>query len=234
MQRILITTGWNGEAEKHPYLKFFEDMFRKFGKAISENEVVFTYGCNFNECMNKNPLPLTMLNAYDRIKYISGYSRDIIPVLARVEISSNASGDECNNGDIIPLDILEKSAIMSLVSDGYLPVVIPDFTVIKELQYYSYSGEIVDIYSTSSLLATLIEADNFIIILDRQFNTDNIEILKNIKFDNLKKLYDNKFFKEYPICRIIKAMIDFIYKGGKKATLISPDMCNIIDLENNH
>ncbi|WP_337859822.1 hypothetical protein [Ferroplasma sp.] len=248
MQRIVIAAVQNGSGEntENPNLTFFEEIFKEFGKTISENEIVFTYSCKYAWYPDQSFISISsILNTYDRIKYRAGYSRDIVPVPARVEISRVSSANNAlsnnKNGDRngvnklimepVPVDVLEKSAIMALLSDGYLPIVIPDFPVAKELQYYSDSKESVDIYSASSLLATLIEADKLIIISERRLAIDNIETLKNIKYARLRELFYNSSFKDPEMLKIIGAMLDFIYKGGKATMLISSNMEKVIDIK---
>jgi len=257
MKRIVIAIG-NSEADqikKCQKSKLIEEIFARLGKLISENEVVITFG-NAYDKESRISIP-EIVNAYDRIKYKYGYSKDIIAVLARAEIdnkaySSSMKARSSNNSDMHidknvpenieieefarPIDIPEKSAIMTLVSDGYLPFVVgAEFPVIKELNCYNACSGMVNDYSFSSLLATLIDADEFIIILpygdeSGESLADSPKLLKNIKFDTLMALYKNHQFTGLSTELKIKAMLDFISKGGKKATLMLQNMDTIITL----
>jgi len=257
MKRIVIAIG-NSEPEpdkKCQELKLIEEIFARLGKLISENEVVITYENYYNK-ESRISIP-EIVNAYDRIKYQYGYSKDVIAVLTRAEIdnkaySSSMKAKNSNNSDIYinknlpenieieeftrPIDIPEKSAIMTLVSDGYLPFVIgAEFPVIKEMHYYSECPGMVNNYSFSSLLATLIDADEFIIISPHSDEflgtvTGSLKLLKNIKFGVLMDIYKNRQFTGLSADLKIKAMLDFISKGGKKATLMLQNMDAIITL----
>lgn len=257
MKRIVIAIGNRLDYDKKcQELKWIEEIFTRLGKLISENEVVITYG----NCYNKKSgisLP-EIVNAYDQIKYRYGYSKDAIAVLTRAEIdnksySSSVKTKNSSDGDMhinenapenleieeftSPVDIPEKSAIMTLVSDGYLPFVAgTEFPVIRELHYYNECHGIVNNYSFSSLLATLLEADEFLII--SQYNdesgeaiADSLTSLKNIKFAALMDIYKNHQFKGLSTDLKIKAMLDFISKGGKKATFMLQNMDVIITLK---
>ncbi len=258
MKRIVIAIGNNYPYHNKKYieLKLIEEIFVSLGKMISENEVVITYGDKY--FMKENALwPVEITDAYDRIKYKYGYSKEIIAVLTRVEIDNCAclptKGME-NNGHVdtgvhrkisddvkmkeftVPVDIPEKSAIMALVSDGYLPLVGgAGFPVVRELQYYNeYNGRVGN-YASSSLLATLIEADEFIIICadNREFEKTEMrdpELFKNITFNALMDMYKKGWFRDPPADGKAKAMLDFISKGGKKAILMSQNMDDVITL----
>jgi carbamate kinase len=250
MKRIVIAIGGNypDQHKKSVYLNSIEKIFTEMGKMIAENDVVITYSGSCNE--NK-PSPTAIMNSYDHVKYTYGYSKDIISLLTRIEVKSyhdswndSATKDKLINGNIQeeelgnlkiekclePLDIPEKSAIMTLLSDGYLPLVIgAGFPVIKELQYYKECRGIVNNYSSSSLLGTLIEADEFIIISECSSYSGSISVtdsycLKSIRFHNLMAMYKNGRFTESEMDSKIKPMLDFISKGGKKAILMTLNM----------
>ncbi|AGO61022.1 amino acid kinase family protein [Ferroplasma acidarmanus] len=251
MKRIVMAIGNNypGYNQKCGSSGLIDDIFAKSGKLISENEIVVTCGDSYPE--NADTFyPVDIINAYDRVKYKYGYSKEIIAVFTRVEIRkiSNPSvqtGDNYTESGIPenrkteeflePIDIPEKSAIMTLMSDGYLPIIIgAGFPVVRELQYYNNCHGMVNNYSSSSLLGTLIEADELIIISGHKDEFEGIvnsgKLLKNITFNALMDIYKSGHFNDNITGKKIKAMLDFISKGGKKAILMSADMDNVITL----
>lgn len=229
MKRIVMAIGNNypGDNQKCGSSGLIDDIFAKSGKLISENEIVVTCGDSYTG--NADTFyPVKIINAYDRVKYKYGYSKEIIAVFTRVEIRKTEEFLE-------PVDIPEKSAIMTLMSDGYLPIIIgAGFPVVKELQYYNNYQGMVNNYSSSSLLGTLIEADELIIISAHKDEFEGIvniqKLLKNITFNALMDIYKRGQFKDNITDKKIKAMLDFISKGGKKAILMSADMDNVITL----
>jgi len=251
MKRIVMAIGNNypGYNQKCGSSGLIDDIFAKSGKLISENEIVVTCGDSYTG--NADTFyPVEIINAYDRVKYKYGYSKEIIAVFTRVEIRkiSNPSiqtGDNYTESGIPetgkteeflePVDIPEKSAIMTLMSDGYLPIIIgAGFPVVRELQYYNKYQGMVNNYSSSSLLGTLIEADELIIISAHKDEFEGIvnsqKLLNNITFDALMDIYKRGKFKDNIAGKKVKAMLDFISKGGKKAILMSTGMDNVITL----
>ncbi len=252
-------------------IKYIENILKKLERIISENDVVLTYGidpgnifdkmkdqysidlCN---SMSQGLLSYIISNAYDKIKYESGLSKDIVPLFTRTVIDQNNYSlkpigkyyDEKLNEDMIklinkgyrftvkspePLDILEKSAISSLLSDGYLPLVICGIPVVKELGYYKGYYGIVDKDLASSLLGTLIDADRLIIITDENniyinYGKKDQKALKRINYNELLNYYNENIFEEN-IKPKIKAALNFIRKGGKYVNIIPIENIDELD-----
>ncbi len=272
LERIIIALGGNsidnGNNTDNQQSEYIENTFKKLGRTISENEVVLTYGngpqvgniydkmkedYNIDICdsMSQGLLSYIIANAYDKIKYEYGLSRDIIPVFTRTVIDENNYSlkpigkyyDKKLNDNMIklinkgyrfsvkspdPLDILEKSAISSLLSDGYLPLAIGGggVPVIKDLGYYKSFYGIVDKDLASSLLGTLIDADRLIIITGVKnvyinYGKTNQKALKNISYDKLLDYYNGDQFEEGTMKPKIRAALNFIRKGGKNVNITS-------------
>ncbi|WMT51650.1 MAG: hypothetical protein RE471_01915 [Ferroplasma sp.] len=223
--------------------KRLEDVFAGTGKIISENEVALVLMNMENKYTDMQSI-LETLNNYDRVKYINGYSRDIISIFTRVEVGdpkridvNEDSGMADRNsvegphssykGDYLePVDILEKSAIMALMADGYLPLIsAPGAPVVKNLQYYRFIKGNVDPNMYSSLLATLLEADTLMIIADvplKSINTwhnNNGGVIK-INYKDLQERYASGYYRDTGFSSMIKAIISFISKGGRRSLII--------------
>jgi carbamate kinase len=269
MERFVIDISENISNKHKDSIKVseLEKIFTEIGQLISENEVVITclggmrdeQSFDAKPSTNKRPLlaiPL-ITNTYDRMKYINGYSKDIIPIFIRAEVRldtvshlpdnfyyndmpENPAGNlwEKHSPEkyLEPVDIPEKSAIMTMISDGYLPLIIgPGFSVIKELQYYREYPGTIGMDASSSLLATLIDANELIIITKYDVNSfnDSISIRKmsnKISYKALLDLYTAGQFTSMDMEIKIRSMLNFISKGGKKSILKSINLDTIIEV----
>ena len=202
---------------------YFEKIFAATGKIISENEVTLIFVDEKNKYTDMS-LILDIINRYDMIKYINGYSRDIINVFTRVEV--NKTDGKNKERYLEPVDVLEKSAIMDLMADGYLPLIFaPGVPVIKDLQYYTSVDGIIDGNLYSSLLASLLEADTFMIITNTDltainFGNSAINKIKKISYRELYEKYMKGYFKNADLNGVIKSVINFISRGGREAVII--------------
>jgi carbamate kinase len=224
-----------GRSGNYNVTERLKNIFTGTGKIISENEVALVL-INVETKYTDLPVILDTVNNYDMVKYINGYSRDIISIFTRVEVSVQVEGND--DGDAMPslkdsylepVDIPEKSAIMNLMADGYLPLVFaPGAPVIKNLQYYISIDGIVEANMYSSLLATLLEADTFMIITEMQLkalNTGNPKENGPMKMDyeELREMYLSGYFKNTGMDNMIKSIISFISKGGKRSIIVPTD-----------
>jgi len=266
LERIIIALNSIDFNNTDTDVKYIENILKKLERIISENDVVLTYGidpgkifdkmnkqysmdlCN---SMSQGLLSYIISNAYDRIKYESGLSKDIVPLFTRTVIDKNNYSlkpvgkyyDEklddvklINKGYRVkspePLDVLEKSAVSSLLSDGYLPLVIFGTPVVKELGYYKGYYGIVDKDLASSLLGTLIDADRLIIIDENNiyinYGKKDQKALKRINYNELLNYYNKNIFEEN-IKTKIKAALNFIRKGGKYVNIISIENIDELD-----
>ncbi len=245
MGRFVIAVDGVNSGRKGDYhvTRKLEGIFTDTGKIISENEVALVLMDMENKYTDMQIIPET-LNNYDRVKYINGYSRDIISIFTRVEVAdpqmTNGNGDSgmpysnskerqfpsSRDSYLEPVDILEKSAIMALMADGYLPLIFaPGVPVVKNLQYYSCIKGIVEPNMYSSLLATLLEADTLMIITDvpiGPMNTwhNNKNGAIKINYMDLQERYVSGYYRDANLGSMIKAIISFISKGGSRSLII--------------
>ena len=241
-----VTPGRNGN---YHVTERFKNIFTGTGKIISENEVALVL-MNVENEYTSMPVILDTVNNYDMVKYINGYSRDIISIFTRVEVSVEAEGNGNGGsntspgndaGDAMPslkgsyldpVDIPEKSAIMNLMADGYLPLVFaPGAPVVKNLQYYSSIDGIVEANMYLSLLATLLEADTLMVITEMPLmalDTGNRQENGRWKmsYKELREMYLSGYFKKTGMDNMIKSIISFISKGGKKSIIVPMDSMN--------
>ncbi len=210
-----------GNNKRDHYRAKLQNIFTGIGKIISENEAVLVFMSAENKYSN-NPVILNILNNYDKVRYINGYSRDILNVFTRVEVRENFE----KSGYLEPVDILEKSSVMNLMADGYLPMIFaPGAPVVKNLQYYSSVNGHVQANMYLSLLATLIEADTMIIITGMPLMAlnpnDDKEVTKvKIGYMELRERHSSGYFKNTGFENMIMSIINFISKGGKKSIII--------------
>ncbi len=213
-----------GNNKIYNYTEKLENIFTSIGKIISENEAVLVFMSAENKYANI-PIILNILNNYDKVRYINGYSRGIINVFTRVEVRENLE----KSGYLEPVDILEKSSVMNLMADGYLPLIFaPGAPVVKNLQYYSSIDGHVQANIYSSLLATLIEADTMIIITDmplKALNPDDDKKVATVKigYRELSERHSSGYFENTGFEYMIMSIINFISKGGKKSIIIQMD-----------
>lgn len=226
MGRFVITIDGMkfGNNKRYCYTEKLENIFTGIGKIISENETVLVFMSVENKYANI-PVILNILNDYDKARYINGYSREIINIFTRVEVRENVG----KSGYLEPVDILEKSSVMNLMADGYLPLIFaPGAPVVKNLQYYSSIDGYVQANMYSSLLATLLEADTLVIITDmplKALNLDNDNKCDTVKigYRELMEMQSSGYFKNTGFENMILSIIKFISKGGKKSIIIQMD-----------
>ncbi|WP_298279589.1 hypothetical protein [Ferroplasma sp.] len=241
---VIAVDGMNpGINSDHQVTGRLESIFTSTGKIISENEVALVL-MNMENTYTVMKIILDTVNNYDRVKYINGYSRDIISIFTRVEVSQPGGTDgneyssvsngkdagrplpSSNASHLEPVDILEKSAIMNLMADGYLPLIsAPGAPVVKNLQYYSSVKGTVESNMYSSLLATLIEADTLMVITNapldplNTWHNNNSGVIK-MDYMGLQEKYMSGYYKDTGLGSMIKAIISFISKGGSRSLII--------------
>ncbi len=209
-----------GNNKRYSYTEKLQNIFTYIGKIISENEAVLV----FMSAENKYPsIPfiLNIVNNYDKARYINGYSRDIVNIFTRVEVHEIIE----TSSYLEPVDIPEKSSVMDLMADGYLPLIFaPGAPVVRNLQYYSSVDGHVQANMYSSLLATLLEADTMIIITDmplKALNPDDKKVdTVKIGYRELKEMHSSGYFKNTGFEDMIMSIINFISKGGKKSIIM--------------
>lgn len=127
-----------------------------------------------------------------------------------------------------PVDILEKSAVLALLNDGFLPVCTGGggIPVTKNGSTYSGADAVIDKDQASSVLATIIEADTLMILTDvdsayLNYGTKDQQRIGKTTVDELQGFLDRGEFSSGSMGPKIDSVINFIRKGGKKALITS-------------
>ena len=130
----------------------------------------------------------------------------------------------------IPVDIVERNQIVSLLREGFLPVAsggggIP---VIKTPAGYTGVDAVIDKDLASSLLASIVEATTFIILTDvegakRNFGMENEELIGKVTAERLQRDLDQGQFASGSMGPKVRAALEFVKRGGKKAIIGSLD-----------
>ncbi len=224
------------------YVQFessLENIFDKISSVISSNDVALTFNYKHYKLntttgiaskgiydgMIHGGIMYILASVYNKIKYEHGLSKDITPVLSRTLVDARNLNEK--NGKTIskflakPLDILEKSAISSLLYEGYMPVTLINggIPVLQKLQYYQeFTGEI-DACAASSLLAVLVEADTLLIVTSYRcisiIENNKLVDIQKIRYDDMKKYFYNNNFKNADMKNKVYTSLDFLEKGGK-------------------
>ena len=129
-----------------------------------------------------------------------------------------------------PVDIIEKRVIKTLIDNGDLVIAvggggIPVISKDNELQGIS---AVIDKDFASSLLATEIKADLFIISTGVEkvaikFKSDNPVWLDNITVSDCRKYIADGEFAKGSMLPKIEASLGFLQNGGKKVIITSPN-----------
>ncbi len=250
MPRIIIFIDFDRIQGNKPfdYVEFesrMENIFDKISSVISSNDVALTFNYKhyklnttteftnrgIQDGMVHGGIMYILASIYDKIKYEHGLSKDITPILSRTLVDArNLNEKKVNTISLAkPMDILEKSAISSLLYEGYMPLTLINggIPVLQKLQYYQeFPGEI-DACAASSLLAVLVEADTLLIVSSYRcvsvIENDKLVDIQTIKSDDMKKyLYNNKF-KNEDMKNKVYLSLDFLEKGGKNVYINSAD-----------
>lgn len=129
-----------------------------------------------------------------------------------------------------PVDIIEKKVIKTLIDNGDLVIAvggggIPVISKDNELQGIS---AVIDKDFASSLLATEIKADLFIISTGVEkaalnFKSENPVWLDNITVSDCRKYIVDGEFSQGSMLPKIEASLGFLQNGGEKVIITSPD-----------
>ncbi|AAT43175.1 amino acid kinase family protein [Picrophilus oshimae] len=268
MERIVIALGGNaidsGNSGINEQIEKAVKAFSELADIISNNEVAITYGngpqvgniyekgydLDLSVAMSNGMLSYIISMAYDRAKYISGISKDIITMVTRTVVNpdiytmkpvgrfydkkiDDSYYYEINRGyrkrvkSPEPVDILEKSAISNLMANGFLPVAVGGggIPVVQTLQYYSGFPGVIDKDLASALLGNLIDADTLMIITGvKNIYLDYSKkdgIIKSIDYDKMLDYYNTINFEEGTIKPKILAALKFLERGGRKVYITS-------------
>ena len=130
----------------------------------------------------------------------------------------------------VPVDIVERSAIFSMLNDGFMPICVGGggIPVVKTPGGFVGVDAVIDKDLASSLIATILEVDRFVILTDvsnifRDFGKKTEEGLHRISHEKLGELLANGSFPSGSMEPKVMAVLDFVRKTGKKAVIGSLD-----------
>jgi len=131
----------------------------------------------------------------------------------------------------MPKNIVEYEAIETLVKAGFTVVAVGGGgipVVIDENNYYKGVNAVIDKDHASSLLATKLSADVFIISTAVEnvcinFGKPNEEIIREADINKIRQLKDQDQFSKGSMLPKIEAVLKFIENGGSKAIITSPE-----------
>lgn len=130
----------------------------------------------------------------------------------------------------VPIDIVERSAIFSMLNDGFMPICVGGggIPVVKTPGGFVGVDAVIDKDLASSLLAVLLEVDKFIILTDvsnifRDFGKKSEEGLRRIGHKKLEELLASGSFPSGSMEPKVRAVLDFVRKTGRKAAIGSLD-----------
>ncbi|MEO0098915.1 MAG: carbamate kinase [candidate division WOR-3 bacterium] len=129
-----------------------------------------------------------------------------------------------------PIDILEKKAIKDLLSDGKIVIATGGggIPVVKKNGYYQGIAAVIDKDLATSLLASLIGAELFIIStavdgVYLNYGKPKSRLLPILTIRDCQKYLKEGQFPEGSMGPKIKAAIKFLQKGGKEVIITSPE-----------
>ncbi len=127
-----------------------------------------------------------------------------------------------------PIEILEAGVIKSLLADNYLPIGVGGggVPVIKTESGYRGVEAVIDKDLASAVLATNVGADSLMILTDvdhvyKSFGTDDEEAIGKISLGEMKSILKNNRFENGSILPKIRAALNFVENGGKRAYITS-------------
>ncbi|MEJ5273870.1 MAG: carbamate kinase [Spirochaetota bacterium] len=137
-----------------------------------------------------------------------------------------------------PLDIVEKNVIVDLINNDVIVIAVGGggIPVIEENKKLKGVAAVIDKDFASSLLATEIKADLFIISTGVEkvalnFNKPDMKLLDKMNVSECKKYIEQGHFAKGSMLPKIEASIKFLENGGKQVIITSPE--KIFDAVNN-
>lgn len=131
----------------------------------------------------------------------------------------------------VPKDILERNVIFNTLNDGFMPICVGGggIPVIKTPEGYCGVEAVIDKDLASSLLASILEVDMFVILTDvegvyRNFGSDSQELIRSISASDLEKELTSDNFPRGSMGPKVNAAMEFVRKGGKKALIGSLEL----------
>lgn len=134
-----------------------------------------------------------------------------------------------------PLDIVERNAIFHSLNDGFMPICTGGggIPVIKSGTEYHGVDAVIDKDLASSLLATILEVDLFVILTDvegvyRNYGTLEQEQIIEIEWEKFNEELDRDGFPSGSMGPKVSSAIDFVKKTGKVAIIGSLDKADLV------
>ena len=128
----------------------------------------------------------------------------------------------------LPIDIIEKNAIKSLMKDGQVVICAGGggIPVIKESNKLEGVAAVVDKDYASSKLAGLIDADYLVILtaVDNakiNYKKDNEKILENVSYQEMEQYLKEGHFAKGSMYPKVEACINFVKSGKNKTAIIA-------------
>lgn len=129
-----------------------------------------------------------------------------------------------------PLDILEKKVIMDLIENDVIVIAVGGggIPVIKDNGKFKGVAAVIDKDFASSLLATEIKADYFIISTGVEkvainFNKPDMKLIDKMNIKDCKQYISEGHFAKGSMLPKIEASMKFLENGGKNVIITSPE-----------
>jgi len=130
----------------------------------------------------------------------------------------------------VPVDIVERSAIFSILNSGFLPICVGGggTPVVRTAEGITGTEAVIDKDLASSLLATILEASKFIILTDVDFVYTNYgkpeqRRIDRIKSPDLLKMYQDGAFPNGSMGPKVLAAVQFVQRNHGIAAIGSLD-----------
>lgn len=134
-----------------------------------------------------------------------------------------------------PVDIVERNAIFHALSNGFMPICLGGggIPVIKIGSEFQGVDAVIDKDLASSLLATILEVDLFVILTDvegvyRNYGTLDQEQIAEIKWDKFNEEVEKDGFPSGSMGPKVRSAIDFVKKTGKVAVIGSLEKADLV------
>ena len=132
----------------------------------------------------------------------------------------------------VPLDVLEKEAVKELFEKGFIVVTVGGGGIpvaMDENGNLIGVEAVIDKDLASSLVASLLNVDLFLILTQvpyvyLNFNKPDQVALKKVTLSEAKRYLEEGHFAEGSMKPKIKAVINFLERGGKRAAITSYDL----------
>lgn len=131
----------------------------------------------------------------------------------------------------VPIDILERNVIFNVMNDGFLPICTGGggFPVKKTPEGFKGVDAVIDKDLASSLLASILEVDKFIILTDvegvyRNFGSEKQELINSISLGEMEREFAEDNFPKGSMGPKVTAAMEFVRKSHKRAIIGSLDM----------